>query len=298
MELKQLRSFVAVAHALSFSRAALELHISQPALSAQIQALEADLEVLLLHRNRRTVSLTTAGEAFLTDAELLLRNASEAATRAQRIAQGNAGHLRIGFVASAALELVPAIITAFRKTYPAVSFDLRNVRTVDQIRELQEGTLDAGFIRLPNQIPGLTLTPVHSEPFVLAMARTHPLARLKPSTLADFREQPFVAYARRWAPEFFDAWTSICTAAGFRPNIVQETAEMDTALALVAAGVGVAIVPQALARRRRRELKVKALPANSAQSQIAIAVRANADNPALNNLIALAKKEGKKAKSK
>lgn len=294
MELKQLRSFIAVAHALSFSRAARELHLSQPALSSQIQALESDLEVLLLQRNRRTVRLTPAGEAFLRDAELLLQKATDAKRHAQRIAQGNAGHLRIGFVASAVIELVPSIIVAFRKTYPDVTFDIRNVRTVDQIHELQEGTLEAGFIRLPNAIPGLTITPVHSEPFVLVMAPDHTLARTKKISLASFSKEPFVAYGQKWAPEFYETWVDICARAGFRPKIVQETAEMDTLLALVSAGIGVAIMPEGLARRSNRALTIKALPASAGQSQMAIAVRSTHNNPLLNNLISLAIDVGKK----
>ena len=295
MELKQLRSFIAVSRLLSFSRSAKSLHLSQPAMSAQIQALEADLGVLLLIRNRRTVRLTAAGEAFLKDAESLVEKAAEAKHLAQRIAQGKAGHLRLGFVASAALELVPSVLVAFRKRYPEITFEIRNVRTVDQVRELQDGTLDAGFIRLPNTIAGLTIQPVHSEAFVLVMARNHPLARKKGTTLGSFKGENFVAYGRRWAPEFYETWVSICSRAGFLPNVVQETAEMDMMLALVSAGVGVAILPEGLARRRGRELTIKALPVNAKQSQMGIAIREGQDNVILRNLVALAVEAGQKA---
>src|SRR5271168_946583 len=103
MEFRQLRSFLAVARSLNFGRAARELHLSQPALSAQIKALEDDLGILLLERNKRTVRLTRAGASFLSDAEVLLDDADEAKRRAARFATGEAGHLRIAFVASATL---------------------------------------------------------------------------------------------------------------------------------------------------------------------------------------------------
>lgn len=102
MELRQLRSFVVVAYRLSFSRAARELYLSQPALSSQIQALESSLGVKLLERNRRTVRFTPAGVSFLADAESILQRLEESANRARQVAEGTAGHLRIGFVASAA----------------------------------------------------------------------------------------------------------------------------------------------------------------------------------------------------
>jgi len=294
MDLRQIRSFIAVAHVLSFSKAARELHLSQPALSAQIQALEADLRVLLLFRNRRMVKLTRAGESFLRDSEVLLQKVVEAKLQAQMIAQGSAGHLRVGFVASAALQLVPAIVLAFRKRYPKVSFDLKNVRTVDQVEALANNTLDAGFVRLPLTAPGLVITPVHREPFVLAMSKNHALARAKSFSLSGFAGEPFVAYGRKWAPEFYDAWAGTCKRSGFTPNVVQETAEMETTLALVAAGIGVAILPEELARRHSRELKIRNLPQEKTLSQMGIAVPLAHNNVLIDNLVAVAKETGKR----
>jgi DNA-binding transcriptional LysR family regulator len=294
MEFRQLRSFVAVAHTLSFSRAAKEVHLSQPALSAQIQSLESDLGVLLLERNRRMVRLTPAGEALLADAEAILQRTQEAAIRAQQIAQGDAGHLRIGFVASAALELVPPIIIAFRNKYPKVSFELKNVRTVDQIEALSDNSLDAGFLRLPLTEPGLNIWQVHRESFALVMAKTHRLAQIEDLQLSMFAQEAFVAYGRRWAPDFYDTWVDICARSGFVPQIVQETAEMPTMLALVEAGVGVAIVPEGLALRRSNELRIKSLASDKAQSKLGIAVRKENRNPLVRNLISVALEIGNK----
>jgi len=290
VEFKQLRSFIAVAYALNFSRAARELHLSQPALSAQIKALEDELGTLLLERNRRTVRLTRAGESLLVDARVLLHNAEEARKRAQRVASGEVGHLRIGFVASAVPELVPAIALAFRTRYPQVTLELKNLPTVLQVGALEARTLDVGFVRLPLTAPGLAITPLHSEPFALAVSRAHPLARKKRLTVADLAAQPFVAYGQRWAPEFYQTWTGICRKAGFTPVIVQETAEMDTALALVAAGMGVAILPEGVANRHRRVLLIKGLIGETTRSQMGIAVARDHGDPLRENLIALAKR--------
>lgn len=266
-----------------------ELHLSQPALSAQIKALEEEVGARLLERNRRMVRLTRAGESLLADGELLLQSAEEARKRALRVASGEAGHLRIAFVASAMPELVPAIALAFRTRYPHVTLELKNLPTVLQVQALEAKTLDVGFVRLPLTAPGLAITPLHSEPFALAISKNHPLARKKLLTVADLAGEPFVTYGQKWAPEFYQTWTGICRKAGFTPVIVQETAEMDTALALVAAGMGVAILPEGVVNRHRRVLKIQPLTREAVRSQIGIAVARDSSNPLRDNLIALAK---------
>ncbi len=289
MEIRQVKSFVAVANLLSFSQAARKLHLSQPALSAQVKALEAHLGVLLLERNRRTVKLTAAGKVLLDDAELLLQQIAEMELRVARISSGDLGHLRIGFVASATLELVPAITLAFRKRYPRVSLELKNMPTVQQLEALRAGTIDAGFVRMPLIAQDLSIELVHREPFAMVLSRSHPLARKKDLAVKDLAREPFIAYGRRWAPDFYDHWTGICRRAGFTPTVIQETAEMATALALVAAGLGVAILPEGITKRSQRVFKAKTLKQEKAYSEIGIATRQDTETPLLRHLITTAK---------
>jgi LysR family transcriptional regulator, benzoate and cis,cis-muconate-responsive activator of ben and cat genes len=292
MDIKQLRSFVAVANVLSFSRAALQLHLSQPALSTQIQALESHLGARLLERNRRTVRLTAAGESLLTDAEYLFQQIADIELRVARISSGEIGHLRIGFVASAMLELIPAFATAFRKQYPGVTLEIRNISTVQQVEALRAGVIDAGFVRMPLKEEGLSLDLVHREPFAIVVSKSHPLARQKNLSVKQLSDMPFITYGRRWAPAFFDHWTGICRDAGFSPTIVQETAEMETALMLVAAGMGVAILPEGITRRNRKIVAVTVLNREKIRSEIGIATAQNKQTPLLQQLIATAKKIG------
>lgn len=289
MDMRQLRSFVAVAHGLSFSRAARHLHLSQPALSAQIKSLEEHLGAKLFERNRRTVRLTPAGSALLADAESLLQQIAEIELRVSRISTGEIGHLRIGFVASATLEIVPAIALAFRRQYPGVDLQLKNLPTVQQVEALRNGTLDAGFVRMPLDENGLAVTLIHREPFALVLAKNHRLARDKTPALEELAQEPFIAYGRRWAPSFYDVWTAICQKAGFVPRVVQETAEMSTALALVAAGLGVAILPEGITRAHRRLVSVKVLEREKIRSEIGIATLATGQTTLLQHLIATAK---------
>ena len=292
MDFKQLRSFIAVANTLNFGRAARQLYLSQSALSIQIQNLETHLGVPLFERNRRSVRLTAAGEAVLADSEELLERIADIELRAGKIGSGEVGHLRIGFVASATAQVIPAIVLSFRKLYPGVSLDLKNIPTVQQIDALKTGSIDVGFVRLPVSVDGISIHSVHREPFAMVLPKAHPLASEKALTVRQLANEPFIAYGRKWAPLFYDHWTAICRRASFSPNVVQEVAEMETALVLVAASIGVAILPEGIARRSRSGLKVKPLTAEKAISEIGVAVQTSRATPLLQRFVKVAKQLG------
>ena len=188
MELRHLRSFLAVADTLNFGRAAERLHLSQPALSLQIRSLEEAIGVRLLERNRRKTTLTPAGVLFREDATDVLTRVDRAMHHARLAASGQVGSLRIGFISTAAREIVPSIVREFREAHPDVDLWLRNILTMDQVRLLEAGTLDLGFLRLPVEgHPELDIVTVHEEPFVLILPLSHRLAK-KPEHNDDPRE--------------------------------------------------------------------------------------------------------------
>jgi DNA-binding transcriptional LysR family regulator len=289
VELKHLTSFVAVAERLSFVRAANHLNLSQPALTLQIKNLEEELGVQLFWRNRRTVKLTNVGNIFLGEAKATLARARQAADRAQKAARGEIGKLSIGFVSSAALEVVPRIVVDFRKRNPGVTLDLLNLRTVSQVRALLGKSIDVGFLRLPLPNKQLNLTVIHREEFVVILPKGHRLAHIKQFGIAQLHDESFVAYGRRWAPGFFDAVVQMCVREGFHPNIVQETGEMYTAIALVAAGIGVAILPKSVVLAQSKSIVIKSLPASAGRSEIAIATRADERSPLVRSFVSVAR---------
>jgi DNA-binding transcriptional LysR family regulator len=289
VELKHLTSFVAVAERLSFVRAAGQLHISQPALTGQIQKLEEELGVQLFTRNRRMVKLTEAGEVFVEEARACLARARQAADRAQKAARGEVGRLRIGFVSSAALEIVPGIVVEFRRQRPGVTLELINLRTVSQVKGLLGKTVDIGFLRLPLSNDQLSITVIHREEFAVILPKGHRFAKLKTLHIAQLRDEPFIAYGRRWAPGFFDSIVQLCTREGFSPNIIQETGEMYTAIALVAAGAGIAILPQSVALAQSRNVVIKLLPKSTGYSEIALATRAGNNSSLVRSFVSVAR---------
>jgi DNA-binding transcriptional LysR family regulator len=243
MELRQLRYFVAVAEELHFRRAAARLHMSQPPLSQQIRLLEEELGCRLLVRTRRRVELTPAGEAFLRDARIVLADLDAAVATARRIEAGQTGRLRISFVGSALVSLLPGIVQRFRDARPHVEVQLRERSTVEQVHALASGAVDVGLLPLPIDETGLRVEALMRERMIAALPAGHPLARLKRISLARLAEEPFVLFPRAQAPGFHDRIITSLTATGSPPRVVQEAAEMQTIVGLVATGIGVSLVP-------------------------------------------------------
>jgi DNA-binding transcriptional LysR family regulator len=244
MELRQIRSFLSVAETLHFGRSADLIHLSQPALSLQIGALEEEVGARLFERNRRKTTLTAAGATFRDDAAAALSQLEQAVRRARLAANGKLGLLRIGFISTAGSELVADIVRQFRELYPEVEVSLRNILTAEQVQMLETGSLDIGFLRLP--IGGhttLDVVTVHREPFVLVVPSSHKLAKRKRVRLREVAGEKFVMYERSWAPGFHDLMFGIFRDAGIVPNVTQTAGEVPTLISLVHSRMGITITP-------------------------------------------------------
>jgi DNA-binding transcriptional LysR family regulator len=249
MELRQIRSFLSVAEILHFGRSAELLHLSQPALSLQIRALEEEVGARLFERNRRKTTLTAAGLAFRDDTAAALSQLEQAIRRARLAASGKLGLLRIGFISTAGREIVPHIVRQFREVNPEVELSLRNIVTAEQVRMLETGALDIGFLRVPiGGYSALDVVIVHREPFVLVVPRSHKLAKRKRVRLRELAGQDFVGYERTHAPGFHDLIFGILSNAGIAPNVSQTAAEIPTLISLVDSGMGIAILPASAVR--------------------------------------------------
>jgi DNA-binding transcriptional LysR family regulator len=244
MELRQLRYFVAVAEELHFRRAAARLHISQPPLSSQIRQLEEEMGCQLLTRTRRRVELTAAGAAFLHDARALLSELDGAVATARQIDAGQTGRLRVNFVGSALLSIVPGVVQRFRAARPGIELELRERSTVEQLRALAAGVIDVGLVRPPiEDEDGLRIDVVMRERTLAALPAGHSLAALRRVPLARLAAEPFVMFPRAQAPGFHDLLIGSVAAGGAPVRVVQYAPEMLTIIGLVAAGIGISLVP-------------------------------------------------------
>lgn len=253
MELRHLRSFVAVAEELSFTRAAERLHVAQPALSVQIRKLEAEVDVELIDRSRRTIALTTAGALMLSETRRLLSALDQTVDLVRRAGAGSVGRLSVGFVPSASNEALPPLLRRFRASHPDIAVHLREMGPDDLVRALHDGRIDVCFLYLPFDDPSLDMSIVSREPFVAAIPENHPLSRHETIDAAELRGELFVLPARHGMPGLHAQVLDICRDAGFSPRIVQDDVWLvQTIVALVAAGVGVAMVPASARQVARR----------------------------------------------
>jgi DNA-binding transcriptional LysR family regulator len=242
MELRQLEYFVAVAQELHFGRAAESLHLSQPALSKQIQALEDSLEIQLFERTKHWVRLTLAGQKFLEVARNILVDVAAGIAVTKQVAAGTNGKLRIGFTESTLFSLAPNIVRTYRQQYPQVELTLTSGGTETQVEALRTHQIDLGFVYLPIREPSLSIHPLFEEAYIAALPSFHRLARQQQIAIDSLATEPLIFYPRSLAPILHANFIKCCEREGFVPNIVQEAELAQTRLGLAAAGVGITFV--------------------------------------------------------
>ena len=246
MELRHLRYFVAVAEELHFTRAAKRLHMEQPPLSQQIRALESELGVPLLHRSKRHVALTEAGQRFLLDARRILQETQRATEDAKRAARGELGELRIAFSSSLPFtSLLPQVLRRYRQAHPHVTLNLREMFTIDQLEALQRSQIDVGLIRFRGTEPAsdLELQQIGQDPLRLVVNAADPLAKRENVAFAELKSYDFIAYPPGTGTSLTLLVRQLCLAAGFEPMVAQEAREPMAQIGFVAAGLGIAILP-------------------------------------------------------
>lgn len=265
------QAIVVLGETLHFGRAAERLHVSQPALSKRIRRIEEQVGGPLLIRRYRDVRLTEAGRLLAGRGRHLLHDAAATVALSQRAARGEAGLLRVGFGIASILGLLPGVLLRFRRDYPDVELQLRDMSTPEQISALVEGTIDVGFVRLPVSDGRLLMRPVIHERLAAALGPRSPWSpRLGLRSVA---AEPFIIIARARSASFYDHALSICAASGFTPRVVQEANELFTVLSLVGAGLGVSLVPRSAALMRLPGVRFREVNLPTAAWNIAIAWR-------------------------
>lgn len=281
MELRHLRYFVAVAEELSFRGAAERLHMAQPPLSAQIKSLEEELQVQLLRRTTRSVSLTHAGRVFLAEARGVLAASAQAEQRARDAQHGLAGTLRVGIIAPATGAWLAGVLRRFRRRFPGVQLSLFDLTSTEQLRRLHEQELDAGLLRPPITYPELDYRFVGESRQVLALPSGHPLARKRTLRWSDFHEQELVLIHPSAQHGYYDPFFAECAKAGAQPRPVQYANDIQTKMWLISAGFGIAPTTASLGEIRRPGLVFRALPAGLPPVQTVLAWRRNDPSPVL-----------------
>jgi DNA-binding transcriptional LysR family regulator len=291
MELRQLAYFVAVVDEAHFTRAAERLRVAQPAVSQQIRRLEAELGERLLHRDRRTVTLTPAGEALLPYARAALAQVEHGQQAVAALRGLVTGQLRVGLVMPLPDRRVIRAIGAFGRRYPGIELTLVEDETDALLDGLAAGNLQTAFIGLgPGQEPpaNLDTVVVAREPAVLVVHPRHPLATRGSVPLSVLRDEPVVTLTQ--ASRLRGILEAFCRQEGFTPRIVAETSDLNVMVQLVAEDVGVALMPRS---GREDVTDVVAVPITrpTIDRRIILVWRRGATPPAARAFITLAREQ-------
>lgn len=245
MELRHLRYFIAVARAENVTRAALKLHVSQPALSRQIRDLEEELGFSLLERTPKSVRLTEAGRVFLLEAQAVLDRADEAVDKARAKAGQFEGKLQLGYAPSPSVEVLPRVLRSFQAKFPSVRVLLHDLSAEEMISQLHEGKLDVALTVRPlgKSSRGLSFQELARYPWCVAVPPQHPMAEARAITMDRLVAEPLLGYTRKDYPDYYSEVEAWFKTGGRKPRFTEEHDSVTSLIAGVEAGHGIAILP-------------------------------------------------------
>ncbi|RVT91566.1 LysR family transcriptional regulator [Rhodovarius crocodyli] len=249
--LRRLAHFLAVAEERHFGRAAARMGLSQPPVTAQIQALEQELGVKLLERTRKGAHPTREGEALLPMLRRLAEDARRVEDLARELRTGRHAPMAMACVTSALFGHLPPLARALRNARPEASLSVTEMDTTDALEALRRGEVDFALVRLEREHAPFAVLPLGADDLLVALPEGHALLkRPGPVPLAALAEEPLVALPRRISPAYFDRQVEACRAAGFEPRAMREVGSAMAQLAFVASGLGVALVSAGIAGLR------------------------------------------------
>jgi LysR family transcriptional regulator, carnitine catabolism transcriptional activator len=238
--IRHIRGFLAVARLGSFTRAAIELHVSQPALTVQIQQLENTLGVTLLDRNKRKVAVTQAGQDLLAPLERILMDVESIVNTGHDLAELRRGVVTVAVVPSLAATLMPLALCDFCQSYPGVSVRLKD-SVGNLIEMVKSGEVDFGVGGETQRDRAIVTQDLFTEPICVFAPKNHPLANKQVVTLDELVEHPAIL------PQKHSSLRAILENAleaqklSIRP--LHETSHISTTIGMVNAGLGIAILP-------------------------------------------------------
>jgi len=292
VNLNQLRYFVSVAENGSFTKAAVQHYISQTAITQQIHALEENIGAKLFDRNNRPVSLTPAGKVFLKEAREIMSKMDFALQRTREASTGLEGELRLGYTKGYEHSDLSKYLRSFHHEYPNVLISCYRCDTDMLAAGLINGDYDVIFTwdsTNLRQEDSLQLQVVEHVPLRVALHANHPLARRSELTRKDLRQENILFMSPSGSGDSFgDAYyIKLYQQAGYQPNIILRSNDMESILMMVAAEEGISIVPEYSHPWDVGTENVVFVPlvGEGETEEILIAWRKNDDDPALEHFV-------------
>ena len=244
MELRHLRYFVGVAETENVSRAALKLHISQPALSRQVRDLEDEVGLALLTRVGKSVRLTDAGRMFLDEARAVLERTDEALRNVRAADEHRQIDLHVGYSSWGIDRLFHIILSAHQCAMPNVRVRLHDRRVEDNVDALLTGKLELAFIFVAPKrgaLRGLRFLELSREHIRLAVAPTHPFARRRVVSVDDAAGERFIVLVPEEFPDYHFFLDAVFAPSKKKPTVAEERDSIAGLISAVEAGAGVAL---------------------------------------------------------
>lgn len=247
LDVQALRTFVEVARRQGFTRASETLHVTQPAISKTIRALEEELGTPLLVRERRRVTLTDAGRLVLERAQGVLDALRVIEEEVVELSALRRGRLRLGMPPIVGVTFFPRLLAEFHRAHPGIVLELREEGSHHIEKLVANRDLDVGAVVLPTDEKIFGTLPFVSDELAVVLHPAHPLARRRTLALRDLRDSSFVLYRPEFAlhGHILDA----CRRSGFTPEVVSESSHWDFIVEMVAANIGVALLPRTIGRQ-------------------------------------------------
>lgn len=258
-----MRYFQVLAEELNFGRAAARLHMAQPPLTRQIQALEHDLGTALFERTPRGVLLTIAGQTLYDEVPNILSLVARARSRTEQAGQGRLGRIDVGIFGASILNVIPRVLSRFRAEHPEVELFLHTMTKAEQIEALRERRITVGFNRLVPKEPDIAFSIVLRERYLVALPASHRLCANAEITLTDMAGEPLILYPNLPMPGLAQQVLAAFARKGLAVRVVQQVEDVLTSIALVSSGFGLCITTASAASLQLPHVEYRPLKSRS-----------------------------------
>lgn len=243
MDIQELEAFWWIAKTGSFNRAAERLYLTQPSVTARIQALEKELGQPLFERKPRGVRLTDAGRVLLPHAERVLADIRKARQAVSDLGSATGGTLVVGAALTTSTYMLPEVLAKFKAAYPAVEINVRTGRSQQVQQLVLDDTVPLGLVHSPlSSHADIEAIPLFAEPIVLVMHPHHPLASRHEATPEQLATEPFITSDR--ASGYWSLVEQFWAGAGIAPRVIMELDSIEATKRMVMCGLGIAMMPQ------------------------------------------------------
>ena len=257
MEMRDLRNFIKVVQAGSFTKAAEQSFVSQPSLSKSIKRLEEELDVQLLERTTRFIRLTEEGKVVFEQSKKAISAMDEIQLHLNDLRHIHTGTIKIGIPPLISTLFFPTLARTFHQTYPNVQLELheRGAKLIGQL--VDEGTVNIGFVVLPTDDKLFEVRPFIEDEFVLFIHKDHPLAQKEIVSTKELKHEPFITFSEEFT--LHDVVIQACNKAGFIANIPYKSSQWDLIIELVASQLGITLLPKSIFEKQNNKA-IKMVP--------------------------------------